>query len=209
MAVRICTKSRNCFTCVDASVNDVTKVVREDPDGIFCCHQRYQGGEGASRICVKVSEIDTWTEQRDTEEDKRHFPLTLTAIGGINDENLQRDFTSVWEGVDYALEKNDVNLANDCIERIRVLAHSLSGTIGGPAAVAILDGLEGDGEAIGREGLRFPSWTNGRRCDTSTGGSRSCIAATNSKCHSDSTGCISTGTNFGINAGYVWGITLV
>ena len=69
MAVKICTKSGSCFTCVNASMDDVEKAVKDNPNGIFCCHQRYQGGVPTAKKCVRVADIDTWEEPREGDEE--------------------------------------------------------------------------------------------------------------------------------------------
>jgi len=142
-------------------------------------------------------------------EYERYFKLTHAAVNGIENENLRNDFSSILNGVEYALNKGDIELANVCIERIRVLAHSLCRTIGGPVAVAIIDGLTQDGSSVGQEQLQYPRWKDDSRCDTT--GSRQCVSAKRSRCHSDSAGCMSQGQDpdIAIAAGYVWGDTLI
>ena len=71
--------------------------------------------------------------------------------------------------------------------------------------MAVIEGLSNDVAKKGNKMLRAPIWSKGKRCDV--GGTATCISATNNRCNSDSTGCISTGT--GISAGYIWGVTLL
>lgn len=134
------------------------------------------------------------------------FPRTKRAIHTIKDESLRRDFADLLAGVEYGLSEHKVELSNDCIERLRVLAHSLCRTIGGEAAVGVIQGLNEDAAEVGESSLQIPNWGRGRRCDTT--GSRSCVSAQNSSCHGDSTGCISTSGGVPA-AAYVWGVTLL
>jgi hypothetical protein len=110
-------------------------------------------------------------------------------------------------GVEFALTRREVDLCNKCIEGLTTLSHSLCRTIGGAAAVAIISGLREDACQTGVARLMIPGWEKGKRCDTT--GSRSCISAAGHTCHGSSTGCISTGPDLKIAAGYVWGITLL
>ena len=133
------------------------------------------------------------------------FSRTSDAIAQIDDRLLRKDFADILTDVEFALSNNKVDLANLCIERLRVLAHSLCRTIGGPCAVAIIEGLAADGAGADVEALMLPNWTAGRICNTS--GTYSCESRKNYTYHSDPTGCISTGT--GISAAYSWGIALL
>ncbi|MBT3878003.1 MAG: hypothetical protein HON76_13560 [Candidatus Scalindua sp.] len=133
------------------------------------------------------------------------FFETAKAIDGIKDERLKRDFSDLFLGIEHGIKNNNYEVANDCIAALRTLAHSLCRTIGGSSAVAVIEGLANDAERAESKMLRAPIWSKGKRCDV--GGTATCISATNNKCNSDSTGCISTGT--GIAAGYIWGVTLL
>lgn len=135
------------------------------------------------------------------------FRRTRAAISMIEDERLRADFDDLLDGVQFGLDEYDIELVNDVINCLAFMSRALCRTIGGLAATKIIDGLNADGKASGIRALRFPDWTSGRRCDLS--GTRSCISATNSKCHSDSAGCISTDDKFSaVAAAYRWAVLL-
>ncbi len=135
----------------------------------------------------------------------KDFSETAKAIDGIKDNRLKRDFGDLFLGIEHGIKNNNYEVANDCIASLRTLSHSLCRTIGGPSAVAIIEGLANDVERTENKMLRAPIWSKGKICDVL--GTSTCISATNNKCVGNSTGCISTGT--GIAAGYMWGVTLL
>lgn len=144
-------------------------------------------------------------EKKQSTYESKDFSETAKAIDGIKDERLKRDFSDLFLGIDYGIKNKNYEVANDCIASLRTLAHSLCRTIGGSSAVAIIEGLANDVERSENKLLRRIIWSTGKRCDV--GGTATCISATNNKCNSDSTGCISTGT--GIAAGYIWNVALL
>lgn len=135
------------------------------------------------------------------------FRATKKALKQIESRELRRDFKDLLDGVNFALAENRIELANHCISALSMMAHALCRTIGGRAAVAIIDGLEADGKSAAIKALRYPDWKSGKRCSLS--GSRSCYDSPNSKCHEETAGCISTDDRFAVSAKYAWGTILL
>jgi hypothetical protein len=132
------------------------------------------------------------------------FEHTRAAIRTISDERLIQDFDDLLKGVEYAIERENTELGDLCVERLVTVAFTLSRTIGGDALVGIIQGLRQDIFDAG-VALRPPIWQSGRRCVTNG----QCESATNSSCYSDDTGCAGKPNAGGVFASYVWGIDLI
>ena len=85
MAVRICTKTRNCFTCTDKTVDNVSTAVQGAQDAIFCCNIAGPAAQFPQKHCVRVEDIDTWGEPAQDRPDERPEGrmLDLTGVTSI------------------------------------------------------------------------------------------------------------------------------
>ena len=140
------------------------------------------------------------------------FYETTKSIREIKNKGLRRDFAEVLAGAEFGVQNGDAEITNTCVGALRSMTYFLCRTIGGSAALSILEGLAADGErpSSGISALMLDNgeivWKKGHRCPR--GGGR-CVKKRNFKCTHFGGGCASTSPQGRLRAVTSWGVTLL